>query len=259
MKTTQENSRRRIRLTAGVLILAVLAAPFSFAQSGSNTTIKPSVQPGGGGASANGGTRLEASIGQHTLGTSGDSRLTLSAGFWPNATACPLALSPMAYAFPVLGGADKVAITAAGDCNWTATPSDDWVNLISVDHGSGKGSVDFLVRENPTGSLRRAIITIGDFTAIIVQDGSPDCRYNIEPLLASFPAAGGTGRIRTTVSGPCAWQAASSDSWLVVTSGLVGLGSGIVTYWVSANTDGVDRVGTLTIAGNSFTVRQSRN
>jgi hypothetical protein len=59
----------------------------------------------------------------------------------------------------------------------------------------------------------------------------------------------------TTTSG-CAWTAGSNAPWLTITSGASGTGNGTVGFAAAANT-GVARTGTLTIAGQPFTVTQA--
>ena len=61
-----------------------------------------------------------------------------------------------------------------------------------------------------------------------------------------------------TAPGGCGWTASSSDtSWLTVTSGSPGSGSGTVNYAVTANPSGTPRIAILTIAGQNFTVTQA--
>jgi hypothetical protein len=48
----------------------------------------------------------------------------------------------------------------------------------------------------------------------------------------------------------------SNVSWLSIVSGANGTGNGSVTFAVAANSTGAQRVGTLTIAGQTFTVTQ---
>ena len=59
----------------------------------------------------------------------------------------------------------------------------------------------------------------------------------------------------TTTAG-CAWTASSNASWLSITSGASGSGNGSVGFSVAANTGGA-RSGTLTVAGQTFTVNQA--
>ena len=58
----------------------------------------------------------------------------------------------------------------------------------------------------------------------------------------------------TTQSG-CPWTATSNASWITITSG--SSGSGPVSYSVLTNTSTSQRTGTMTIAGQAFTVTQS--
>ncbi|HEY5838117.1 MAG TPA: SBBP repeat-containing protein [Pyrinomonadaceae bacterium] len=83
------------------------------------------------------------------------------------------------------------------------------------------------------------------------------CTYSITPLTQSFSAAGGTGTVSVTSLRGCPWTAASSDSWLNITSGASGLGSGTVNFSVSPTT--VPRAAHLTVAGLNFAVYQESN
>ena len=59
-----------------------------------------------------------------------------------------------------------------------------------------------------------------------------------------------------TATAGCNWSAVSNDAWIHVTSGGTGTGNGTVNYTVDANT-GAARNGTITIAGQTFTVNQA--
>ena len=98
---------------------------------------------------------------------------------------------------------------------------------------------------NPNG----AVSNPGDFTVF-------SCTFSISPTGQSFGSSGGTGSVGVTTQTGCSWTAASNDSWVTITSGSSGSGSGTVSYSVSANTSSATRTGTLTIAGQVFTVSQ---
>jgi Zn-dependent metalloprotease len=83
------------------------------------------------------------------------------------------------------------------------------------------------------------------------------CTYSISPTSASAPAAGGSGTVTVTAGAGCAWTAASNAGFIAVTAGASGSGSGTVTYNVGANGATTSRTGTLTIAGQTFTVTQA--
>jgi len=55
----------------------------------------------------------------------------------------------------------------------------------------------------------------------------------------------------------CNWTASSNVDWVTVTSNSTGTGSKTVTYSVAANESTSSRTGTLTVAGKTFTVKQT--
>jgi len=83
------------------------------------------------------------------------------------------------------------------------------------------------------------------------------CTYSINPTSASIAAGGGTGSVTVTAGAGCAWTAVSNATFITVTSGASGSGNGSVGYSVAANTGSSSRNGTITIAGQTFTVTQA--
>jgi hypothetical protein len=84
------------------------------------------------------------------------------------------------------------------------------------------------------------------------------CTYSINPAGQIAPAAGGSFSVNVTTGAGCPWNAtvnSSGASWLTINSGATGSGNGTVTYTV-ANNPGGARSGSLTIAGQTFTVTQ---
>jgi M6 family metalloprotease-like protein len=82
------------------------------------------------------------------------------------------------------------------------------------------------------------------------------CSYSISPTSQSFSSAAASSTVNVTAGSGCSWTAASNGGWISITSGASGSGNGTVGYSVQANTGGA-RSGTLTIAGQTFTVSQS--
>ncbi len=83
------------------------------------------------------------------------------------------------------------------------------------------------------------------------------CSFSISPTSASAAAAGGTGTVTVTATAGCSWTAVSNASFITVTGGASGTGNGTVSYSVAANTLTTSRTGTITIAGQTFTVTQA--
>lgn len=86
---------------------------------------------------------------------------------------------------------------------------------------------------------------------------STTCNYTLNPTSASFTAASGTASVTVTTATGCTWTAVSNVSWITVTSGASGTGSGAVQYQVAANPGTTARTGTMTVAGSTFTVSQA--
>ncbi len=107
--------------------------------------------------------------------------------------------------------------------------------------------------EDEAGELY--VVNLGGTVSRIVS--SVACTYSIAPTNQSFAATGGTGSTTVTAGAGCAWSAGSNASWIHVTSGAAGSGTGPVGYSVDANTSTSSRSGTLTIAGQTFTVNQA--
>ncbi|MEO7653793.1 MAG: M64 family metallopeptidase, partial [Bryobacteraceae bacterium] len=84
------------------------------------------------------------------------------------------------------------------------------------------------------------------------------CTYTLGQPSSAFPNAGGNGSVTVTTQSGCGWTAAvNSASWITITSGASGTGSGSVNLSVAGNGTAAARNGTLTIAGQTFTVTQA--
>jgi uncharacterized protein (TIGR03437 family) len=116
-----------------------------------------------------------------------------------------------------------------------------------------------LVISGPTGTEPlRAYAGEIQYTASFALNitAGQSCSYSISPSSQSFSGAGGQGTVNVVTSAGCGWSAASNAGFVAVTSATTGTGSSSVSYAVSANS-GPARTGTLTIAGQTFTVNQS--
>jgi uncharacterized repeat protein (TIGR01451 family) len=82
------------------------------------------------------------------------------------------------------------------------------------------------------------------------------CVAALNPSSAVAPAGGSTGTISVNATTGCVWTAASNATWITITSGASGSGNGTVGYTVAADT-AAQRSGTITIAGQTFTVTQT--
>ena len=173
---------------------------------------------------------------------------------------CRFSIAPGNQAIGAGGAAGvAVAVSAAAGCAWSARSNDGWIALTSGATGIGDGAVTFDVAGN-TASARTGTLTIAGQTFTVTQAASSPsvtCTYSISPTEQSINEKGGQISIAVSTSAGCAWTAASNESWLVVTGGASGRGSGTVAIDVGS-TGGKKRNGTVTIAGQTFTVNQSK-
>jgi len=85
------------------------------------------------------------------------------------------------------------------------------------------------------------------------------CTYSIGPAsVSSVPGAGSTGVVSVLAGAGCGWTATvdPGSTFLSVTGGSSGTGNGQVNYSVAATTTLSPRSGSITIAGQAFTVSQ---
>jgi C1A family cysteine protease len=100
--------------------------------------------------------------------------------------------------------------------------------------------------------------TIVYYTSSPAPEPTPDPVTGISPVSVTYPASGGTGTVTVTQPTGAAWAATSNASWIAVTGGMTGSGNGTVQYKVTASSQTTTRTGTITIAGESFTVQQQK-
>ncbi|MCI0389371.1 MAG: NF038122 family metalloprotease [Acidobacteria bacterium] len=87
--------------------------------------------------------------------------------------------------------------------------------------------------------------------------GGQSCAYSLVPASLSFEAAGGSGSVYVLATRGCNWTASSNADWIALAEGNSGTGEGTVRYSVAANNSTGTRTGTLTIAGQTYTVTQA--
>jgi hypothetical protein len=91
----------------------------------------------------------------------------------------------------------------------------------------------------------------GNYTVSLL---TGSCSYALSPGSQSFGPSSGSGSFSVTTSAGCAWSAVSNASWITTTSS--GSGNGTVNYSIQANPGSIQRIGTITVNGQTFTVTQ---
>ncbi|MBC2714106.1 MAG: hypothetical protein HF978_02250 [Desulfobacteraceae bacterium] len=99
--------------------------------------------------------------------------------------------------------------------------------------------------------------TDGSYTWTFITE-TASCTYTLSSASKTFTDAGGSGTITiTTSSTTCSWTAEKTDDWITLGSITSGTGDGSVDYTVAAYTGTDPRSGNITIAGETFVVKQN--
>ncbi len=104
-------------------------------------------------------------------------------------------------------------------------------------------------------NVKGATLGSPNTATLTIEDNNKNCTYNITPTSKNHSNIAETGSVTATAPTGCNWTAKSNVSWAKIISGSTGTGTGTVQYSIDANI-GADRSGALTIAGQTFTLKQ---
>ena len=167
--------------------------------------------------------------------------------------ACAFAISPESASISSAGGSGRVTVSTGDGCAWTAASNVPWIQIPDGASRSGTGDVTYQVAA--TTGTRSGTMTIAGRTFTVNQSVTA-CSYSLSSNAATIPASGGIGTVVLNTSPECGWTASSSASWLTITSGASGTGTGTVAFFAETLSAG-SRSATLTIGGQTFTVTQA--
>ncbi len=155
---------------------------------------------------------------------------------------------------PAVGGSDLLQVALPTSVNllppFAPTSNQSWLTLGAVSNGIV--TINFT---NNFGNARTANLTVLGLTVPITQAAPA---FTLATNAASVGAAPGTNSVAlVTLPEGAAWTATNNAAWLHLASGFTnGVGSTNIVYTFDVN-PGAQRVGTLTIAGQTFTVTQA--
>lgn len=168
--------------------------------------------------------------------------------------ACPpdpyTSITPTTRNFATGGGGGAI-ITSGSTSTWWARVTESWITL-SSNSGNIGYPVAYTVSATTNAEQRVGYVYVNGHAHEVTQDGLGG---TISSDGATYEKAGGSGTITVGVQNGIAWKATSNVDWVSV-SPTNGIGSGTVSYSVSSYNEVATRQGTLTIAGNTFTVFQ---
>jgi Abnormal spindle-like microcephaly-assoc'd, ASPM-SPD-2-Hydin/Viral BACON domain/Putative binding domain, N-terminal len=169
---------------------------------------------------------------------------------------CTFSLAPISNSVNSSGGTGTVNVNATSGCTWNGASNVSWITITSGGSGSGSGQVGYMVAPNTSPSSRAGTVTIAGQTFTVNQQAAP-CVYSLSEAEQSFSSSEADGVVSVNTASGCPWSASSQSSWITLTSGSSGMGSGAVQYTIEANTGSDLRTGNMTIGGKSFKVTQA--
>src|SRR5262249_34453204 len=183
---------------------------------------------------------------------SGGPNLTFAA----TQSGCSFSIGSSSVSVPETAGSYTIPgfTGSATACPWTAATSTAWIP-ITTPRGRGEGMAGYTVEANPSNLYRSGIITVAGQTLKINQ--RPRCSYKISPASQLIGSQSATGVITVAAPDGCTWTANSRADWIMINSNATGSGNGTISYAASANTTGATRMGTITLADQTFTLTQS--
>jgi hypothetical protein len=168
---------------------------------------------------------------------------------------CVTTVLPTFVSAGATGTAGTITVFAPTGCSWQARSNATWITVTAGATGSGNGTFTYTVAANDGTVSRTGTVTAGGPTFSVNQAGMP-CAYTISPASLSLSAAGGSGTVNVTTTSGCSWTATSFASWVTVSSGTAGTGSGSVGFTAAPNTTTLGRTAFLNIAGKSFLITE---
>jgi hypothetical protein len=192
----------------------------------------------------------------------GGQAVTLSQAGSSGGPPCTYTLAPTTISAAATGLTGAVTVTTQLDCRWTAVSPQSWITIPSGPTGVGGGAIQFVVAANNVATARQGTIEAGGQSVIVTQLGSPSgpaCSFILNPPSASYSWPGATGTLRVDTQPSCVWAAVSQMTWVTITSGAQGTGSGIVNYSVDFNNSTASRMGLINVGGHAVTVSQQGN
>ncbi|HUJ72743.1 MAG TPA: choice-of-anchor tandem repeat GloVer-containing protein, partial [Verrucomicrobiae bacterium] len=174
---------------------------------------------------------------------------------------CTFALNSTNQEFAASGGNGTVSVIASNGCDWTATNNDSFITITSGSSGSGNGTVHYTVAANSSTNPVTGTMTIAGETFTVTQAGAAgpgQCTFTLNATSVALAAKGGKKSVSVKAVGTdCAWTAVSNDGFITIASGSSGTGNGKVAFTIAGNTNTTALIGTMTIAGQTFTVNQA--
>ena len=269
-----------ITATSNAAALSLLAAPMITSSpsnatrcEGQSVTFMASASGAGltfqwrkGGNPIGGATGNSLTIDPVTAADAGSYDVVVSGTCSPPATSAAATLTvntaPAISANPANATVCEGSLaTLTATASASPNPTVQW--QVSTDGGANFGDIggatsttlSFTAGASQNGNKYRAVFTNSCNSTTTTAATLTVSGFSLAANSQSFSNAGGSGSVDVINGNGCGWTAVSNDSFIHIISGGSGSGNGTVNFSVDSTSSA--RAGTLTIAGNTFTVNQS--
>ena len=167
----------------------------------------------------------------------------------PTQSSCSFLASPTSYSVSGNGGTSNFSLTTGAGCQWSAVSQAPWVTITSGSGGTSNGTVSFSVAANPVSIPRLSSIQVGNkssSTSFTINE-SGACSYSLNPSFVGLAPGGGNATVQVTTQSNCQWSAVPNVTWLTITSGASGTGSGSFTLNAAPGTTQDSFSGRITV------------
>lgn len=148
-------------------------------------------------------------------------------------------------------------LTTQTGCLWSAVSQAPWIT-VNTPNGTASGTINFTVAANSSNVPRTGSINVGNGSSLhsfTIYQGGP-CTFTLSPGPEIYiQPTGDNGAIQVTTYMNCPWSAVSNTtSWLGVSAGSGGTGSGSFNWTALPNAGVGDRTGFINVMGTKLRV-----
>lgn len=169
------------------------------------------------------------------------------AGALPDVPVHSIVVDPQNRSRLFIGTDVRVFVTTDGGVTWAVESGMPNVVTEALALNAGANATQLFAFTYGRGAWRTSL-------------GANDCRYSLSPASVNIKSEGGAGSVAISAPDGCSWSASvntSGEAWIKIANSGAGSGNGTVSFTVESKSGVSARVGTINIAGRSFTVFQS--
>ena len=164
---------------------------------------------------------------------------------------CQYALSISNVTVSSLSLTGLVGVLSGNGCAWQTVNTNPWISIKAGVEGTNNGVVRYTPTANESPLTRSGYLVIAGIPFQITQFGTP-CSYSLAPASRLHSSLYSTGQVSVVTVAECGWSIQNTNDWITI----IAQTPSTFTYAVEANPGFQDRVGTFTVADQTYTVTQ---